>query len=177
MAMSTKLNRKASQEPESWCFPCSTSNSQEPNLETQITSSKSLNLFPLTNPRLPAISIPPNKSTTTGNKEAHSEIKNHELAQMNFYFTPQPPASNTPTTNLIPKKLFQIIQSQPTANNILIPKLAPTNYLQLSSQYSQIIPNLSVINFSNPENSPSSNLIISHNLIQLPCKSPCISPH
>ena len=112
----------------------------------------------MTNPRLPAISIPPNKSITTGNKEAHSEIKNHELAQMNFYFTPQSPASNTPTTNLIPTNLIQIKQSQPTANNILIPKLAPTNYLQLSSQYSQIIPNLSVINFSNPENSPSSNL-------------------
>ena len=89
VAMSTKLNRKASQEPESRCFPCSTSNPQEPNPEAQITSSKSLNLFPSTNPHLPAISIPPNKSITTGNKkEAHSELKNHELAQMNFFYAP-----------------------------------------------------------------------------------------
>ena len=153
--MSTKLNRKASQEPESWCFPCSASNSQEPNLETQIISSKSLNLFPLTNPRLPALSIPPNKSITTGNKEAHSEIKNHELAQLNFYFTPQSPASNSQTTHPIPTNLIQPEQYHSTANNILIPKLASTNYLQLSPKYFQIIPNLSAINLSNLTNSSS----------------------
>ena len=113
----------------------------------------------MTNPRLPAISIPPKKSITTGNKkEAHSELKNHELAQMNFYFTPQSPASNTPITNLIPTNLIPTKQSQPTTNNILILKLTLTNYPQLSSQYFQIIPNLCVINLSNLENSPSSNL-------------------
>ena len=136
--MSTKLNRKASQEPEFWCFPCSTSNPQELNPKAQTTSSKSLNLFPLTNLRLLAISNPPNKSITTGNKNvAQSGSKNHELAQINL----------TPTE-----------QSQPATNNMLIPKLTPTNYSQPSSQYSQIIPKLIINNFINLEHLLSSNL-------------------
>ena len=153
--MSTKLNRKASQEPESWCFSCSASNFQEPILETKITPSKSQKLFPLTNPRLPALSISPNKAITTGNKESHPEIKNHELAQLKTYFTPQSPASNFPIIQSISTNFTQSKQNQSTVNHILIPKLESINYSQRLSQYFQIIPNLNVTNLSNLANSSS----------------------
>ena len=125
VAMSTKLNCKASQEPEFWCFLGSTSNPQEPNPKAQTTPSKSPNLFLLTNPRLLAIPNPPNKSTITGNLNmAQSGPKNHELEHMIFHIAPQSPASNNSAINLIPTE-----RSQPaTNNNLLISKFTPANY-------------------------------------------------
>ena len=73
---------------------------------------------------------------------------------MIYIIAPQSPASNTPAINLIPTE-----RSQPATNNtILISKFTPTNYSQLSYQYSQIIPKLTINNFINLENPPSSNL-------------------
>ena len=101
---------------------------------------------------------------------AQTGTNNHELEQMISNIAPQSPASNNPAMYLIPTEQFQ-----PATPSILLPKLTPANYSQLSFQYPQIIPKLIINNFiPNLENPPLSNLNfyasskISNCLINLP---------
>jgi len=70
VAMPTKLNRKASQEPESWCILYQPGTSEEQILTQETSPSKSLNLFPLTNLHMPALPNSSNQSITSGNSTA-----------------------------------------------------------------------------------------------------------
>jgi hypothetical protein len=67
VAMPTKLNREASQEPESWCIPCQLGSHEGQTPTHEISPSKSLNLFPLTNLHMPALPNPSHQSITSGN--------------------------------------------------------------------------------------------------------------
>ena len=67
MALSTNLNRKASQEPESCCLPDSLENSQGPIPAPKINPGKSPHLSHLTKSRMSARLNPPNKYIKIGN--------------------------------------------------------------------------------------------------------------
>jgi hypothetical protein len=69
-AMLIKLNRKASQEPESWCIPCQMGTPEGQIPTQEVFQSKSSNLFPLTNLQFPALPDPSNKSITSSNSTA-----------------------------------------------------------------------------------------------------------
>ena len=90
VAMPTKLNRKASQEPESWCILYQPGTSEEQILTQETSPSKSLNLFPLTNLHVPVLPNSSNQSITSGNSTATAvlsetmqtlEPKNSDVAE------------------------------------------------------------------------------------------------
>jgi hypothetical protein len=152
VAMPTKLNREASQEPESWCNTCQ-HGSPEGQIPTQeIPPSKSLNLFPLTNLHMPAIPNPSHQSINSGNSTATAVIpenkqtlepKDSDAAEskllINNFATNSLPQSISYMSTISTKSLVNstpTIISQPIISNPNIPDRLIKIIQQNSQNYS-----------------------------------------
>jgi hypothetical protein len=164
VAMPTKLNCEASQEPESWCNTCQHGSPEGRIPAQEIPPSKSLNLFPLTNLHMPALPNPSHQSITSDNSTATAVIpenkqtlepKDSDVAKSKLLII-------NSATNSLPQSLSNIstiptnslVNSTPTI--ISQPIIPNPNILdrliKLIQQNSQ---NYSISNFELPINYPN----------------------